>query len=330
MKIGILSFTEGGFELQQRISQIPGVEACQFKKSEQPAKEFVKWCFSERMGIIFIGAAGIAVRLIAPFLQSKALDPPVLVIDEKGTYVISLLSGHLGGANALAKTISREIGAQPVITTATDVRGIFSVDDWCRKTGCTVVELPTAKKVSAALLNAEPVGFYSDFPFSSLPDTLQNDNCPLGIAVSLDDTVQPFSTTLHVVPNIVIVGVGCRKGTDADVFERFLLDILRTQRISLRSVQALASIDLKKDESCILAFCNKYQVNFYTYSARELFNVKGTFQASAFVEQVTGVDNVCERSALAAIDGDGTLILGKQSSSGVTAALAMKQWRCEF
>lgn len=329
MKIGVISFTGGGAALQERICQISGLEACQYKKNIESAKDFVKRCFAERTGLVFIGASGIAVRLIAPFLQSKESDPPVLVIDEKGNYVISLLSGHLGGANALAEMIGKEIGAQPVITTATDVNGIFSVDDWCRKAGCAVAELSIAKRVSAALLKGEPIGFSSDFPSTSLPEGLYQDAFPLGIAVSLDDKVQPFPTTLHVVPKILSIGVGCRKGTDAAVFERFLLDLLCTHHLSLLSIKCVASLDLKKNEPCILEFCSKYQLEFRTYSAEELRSIQGSFQASDFVKHVTGVDNVCERSALAALPG-GTLKLGKQRGEGVTAALAIKQWRCEF
>ena len=120
--------------------------------------------FAESDALVFIGACGIAVRSIAPCLKGKASDPAVLVVDEQGRHVISLVSGHLGGANALTVEIAGLLHADPVITTATDLNGYFAVDEFARKNNCAILDLSAAKAVSAALLQKEPVGFYSDFP----------------------------------------------------------------------------------------------------------------------------------------------------------------------
>lgn len=329
MTLGLLSFTENGRQLQKRLSQISEIDFLLFDSQKQTAKEFVHTCFQKQIGIVFIGAAGIAVRLISNYVSSKDKDPAVIVIDEMGSYVISLLSGHLGGANALARMLAEKIGACPVITTATDLHGIFSVDDWCRTIGATISDISKIKLISSALLRGEKVGFYSDFPYDDLPAGLQVGKLPLGIAVSPKDTIHPFPTTLNVIPKVVIIGVGCKKGVEDGIFESVLIKTLKEQKISLSSVESLVSVSLKKEEPCILHFCEKYHLPFYTYLPEELQEVKGNFTASKLVKRVTGVDNVCERSAMLRSQ-NGTMIMKKQCCDGVTVALAMKKWRCEF
>ena len=123
---------------------------------------------SEVDAIIFVGATGIAVRAIAPFIHGKAVDPAVLVIDEAGRYVISLLSGHLGGANALARTAATLIEAEPVITTATDAESAFAVDTFAKENGFLLTDLRKAKEVSAKVLRGEKLRIYSDIPMERL------------------------------------------------------------------------------------------------------------------------------------------------------------------
>ena len=136
----------------------------------------LKWTesrFSADDGILFVGACGIAVRSIAPYVASKKSDPAVLVIDECGKFVISLLSGHLGGANELALTASEILNAQAVVTTATDLHERFAVDIFAKKNGCDIMNMTAAKEVSAAVLAGEKVGFYSEFPWTgTLPQGL--------------------------------------------------------------------------------------------------------------------------------------------------------------
>lgn len=123
---------------------------------------------SEVDAIIFVGATGIAVRAIAPFIHGKAVDPAVLVIDEAGRYVISLLSGHLGGANALARTAASLIEAEPIITTATDAESAFAVDTFAKENGFLLTDLRKAKEVSAKVLRGEKLRIYSDIPMERL------------------------------------------------------------------------------------------------------------------------------------------------------------------
>ena len=129
----------------------------------RPAREFYGPIFGDVQAMIFVSSVGLAVREVAPHLKSKATDPAVLVLDELGQYVIPVLSGHIGGANELAKALAASLGAQAVITTATDINGRFSVDAWAVQNGCAIASLPLAKAVSAAVLEGD-VPFLSDFP----------------------------------------------------------------------------------------------------------------------------------------------------------------------
>ena len=155
--------------------------------------------------IVFVGAAGIAVRAVAPYLAGKAYDPAVIVIDEAGKFVIPLLSGHLGGANALAERLADGLGAQAVVTTATDGRDVFAVDNWARDNGCAVFDPPHIKYVSGALLRGETVGVRSDFPVDGrLPAHISlNADAESGFVIGFDTKVVPFAHTLHLVPRIV-------------------------------------------------------------------------------------------------------------------------------
>ncbi len=279
--------------------------------------------------IVFVGATGIAVRMCAPFLQGKQYDPAVVVIDEQGKFVISLLSGHLGGANALAQELADGLHAQAVITTATDGRGAFAVDSWAKAHGCTVYEVDQIKHISGAILAEQTVGFQSDFPISGdFPKGLAEAGNS-GIVVSVRTEQKPFAHTLHLVPKIVTLGIGCRRGTPMEEIERAVYAVLEEEQMPVSAICAVASIDVKKDELGLCAFCQKQGLPFLTYTAQELLEVSGEFSASAFVQRTVGVDNVCERAALKASEG-GQLLRRKTPCGGITVALAMRNWEVVF
>ena len=182
-RISIICFSLTGKETAQKLKE--GLEKCGYhtelyKKSryleDSIAESTADWTaehFHREDGLIFVGACGIAVRSIAPQVASKKSDPAVLVVDECGQFVISLLSGHLGGANELSLKAAQILGAQPVVTTATDLHKRFAVDVFSRKNDCEILFMKAAKEVSAALLAGKTVGFYSEFPFvGALPNGL--------------------------------------------------------------------------------------------------------------------------------------------------------------
>lgn len=292
-------------------------------------RDFTQKAFEKSHAVIFIGAAGIAVRAIAPFIRSKASDPAVIVIDEKGKYVIPILSGHMGGANSLAEAIAGMLEAQAVITTATDMNGNFAVDTWAVNNCCHIMNPEKIKEVSAAILKGEQVGFYCDFPVDgSLPQGLSAiTGTRVGICIALQYE-QYFEHTLHILPKRYILGVGCKKNIDCDSFESFIQRVLQQNEIWEYEIGAVASIDLKAEEEAILQLSRQWKVPFYTYSAEELSKVPGAFSHSTFVKETTGVGNVCERAAIAA--GGTGLAVKKICGEGMTAALAIKDWRCRF
>lgn len=276
--------------------------------------------------LVFVGACGIAVRAIAPFAADKLHDPAVVVIDEKGRFCIPLLSGHVGRANELAGYFATILGALPVITTATDLNGLFAVDVFAQKNGLVLTDRAKAKAISAALLAGQKVALFSDFPIlGKLPEGVTMIGQNTGdwrICVSFRNPDR--SDTLWLPPRRLVLGIGCRKGTLEDTIEAFVSAALQKAGVPLEALCAVCSIDLKKEEAGLIGFCQSHHLPLTTYSAAQLREVPGNFSPSGFVKQVTGVDNVCERAAVLGAGG-GSLLLPKQAGSGVTAALAMEK-----
>ena len=292
----------------------------------RPAREFYGPIFGGVQAMIFVSSVGLAVREVAPHLKSKATDPAVLVLDELGQYVIPVLSGHIGGANELAKALAASLGAQAVITTATDINGRFSVDAWAVQNGCAIASLPLAKAVSAAVLEGD-VPFLSDFPVvTDLPRGLApGDAGALGVYIGVYEKT-PFAKTLRLVPRVVRLGIGCRKGVSAGAIEQTVREALGRAGLPLAAVKAVASIDIKKDEPGLVSFCGAHGLPFAVYSAEELNAAPGEFTASEFVKDTVGVDSVCERAAVVNA-GNGTIIARKYAKNGVTAAFAAGGYR---
>ena len=168
--------------------------------------------FSRRDALIFVGACGIAVREIAPYVRDKKTDPAVLVLDERARHVIPLLSGHIGGANRLALRLSSVLGADPVITTATDVNRKFAVDEFAARAGCAISDMQLAKAFAAGILERE-MPLCSAFPIvSPLPGGVyESGSGALGVYIGCD-VREPFEKTLRLIPKKLRVGLGCRRG----------------------------------------------------------------------------------------------------------------------
>lgn len=350
MRLAVISFTKHGSRLNQMVSQalsLQGYDCDSYaikkyasmyglKDLEQPLQEWTGTRFADKDGILFIGATGIAVRSIAPFVQSKTKDPAIVVMDEKGVFAISLMSGHLGGANELTGVLANLTGAIPVITTATDVNGRFAVDVFARKNGLYISNMKYAKEISADVLDEKKIGLYSDYPvIGKIPEELQVWDTEEvfeginGICISVYDNREPYKQTLHLIPKILVVGVGCKKGTPAERIKEKIQKVLAQNHISEKSICMLASIDLKAEEAGLIQTARELDAEFVTYSAEELQKVKGDFTESAFVASVTGVSNVCERSAVLGSD-IGVLICPKMAEDGVTVALAVKEYMIDF
>ena len=328
MTCAYLAFTAKGLALARQLAAVcPGtVDRCGVD-----GVSLADWTaaqFAQKDALVFVGAVGIAVRAIAPHCRSKASDPAVVVLDECGRFAIPLLSGHLGGANALARQLAAVCGAVPVITTATDANGIFAVDEWAKYQHCTVLEPERIKRVSGALLAGEAVHYTADWPILGTP--------PAGVQPATGDapadftlTLSPIGSALHLVPRIAVLGVGCRRGITPQQLEDGFAAFCRQHNLAPQAVVQATSIDLKQNEPGLAAFCQSHGWPVQFYTADALRAAPGQFTASGFVQSVTGVDNVCERAAVCAAGGQ--LLYHKWARDGVTFAVALRpfapDWR---
>ncbi|MEG0662293.1 MAG: cobalamin biosynthesis protein, partial [Anaerovoracaceae bacterium] len=216
------------------------------------------------------------------------------------------------------------------VTTATDINGKIAIDEWAMKQGLFLESLPMAKEISAGILAGEPVGFFSDFPVrGSLPPELSGGNeATLGVVISDKAQKEPrFSRQLNLVPKRYSLGIGCRRGTKKEKIEELVDGVCTAYNIAQEAIAQVATIDLKKDEEGLLAFCRERKLKLITYTGEALAKLEGEFTPSAFVQSVTGVDNVCERAAI--MDG-GTLWIKKTAKDGVTLAVAKKEYDSSF
>ena len=279
--------------------------------------------------LVYVGAAGIAVRAIASRVRGKAEDPAVVVVDECGTYAVPILSGHLGGANALARRIAAVCGAEAVITTATDRNGVFPADEWARVQGCAVPFPERIKIVSARLLAGENITIRSDWPIAGEP--------PAGIVPVTEEGPADVRLTLRreddgaliIVPRILVLGIGCRQGVGEDRIEAFFRRFMADAGLWTEGVFRVCSVDRKAEEPGILDFCAGRGLEYVTYPAGELAAVPGEFTASDYVLRITGTDNVCERSAVLG-SGGGILLRRKTAEDGITLALAARAFRPDW
>lgn len=328
MKIELLCFTAKGLALAGRMQTLlrAAGHAAQLRRSGQKGLTAEGWTerfFAAADALVFVGAAGIAVRSIAPHLQHKTTDPAVLVADEAGRYIVPILAGHIGGGNALARQLATALGAQAVITTATDVQGVFAVDVWAVGQGLALQNPKAIQRVSAALLAGQRVGIKSVLPLGGpLPNGLYKTDDAAQAGIVVDVAPCENAAALLLVPRALALGAGCKKGVpQSDItaaFERFCAE----NRLYPGAFYGAYSIDLKKHEPGLAAFCQGQGLPFETFTAAQLAALPGSFTPSAFVQKTTGVNNVCERAA--ALGSGGALVAKKWTQNGVALAAALR------
>ncbi|MCR4892824.1 MAG: cobalt-precorrin 5A hydrolase [Lachnospiraceae bacterium] len=352
--IRIIYFTEAGGVLAERIRSFYGDRGFDVTASSGKGKGIYKaWTeenFQTDKALIFIGACGIAVRAIAPFVRSKKTDPAVIVCDEKGNYIIPILSGHIGEANAYAREIASFTGGQAVLTTATDVNHLLAVDVFATENGMHISDMLQAKDFSSALLQERKARFFlprayrGDILFGEgQPEEIEIIECesrdPAGFGEGNSEKLLfgsesratdclispeiPSGQCLQLIPSCLLVGIGCRRGKGKEELSSFLKEVLDKERLSLYGLSEICSVDVKKDEAGLIALSRELGLPFRTFSAESLREVKGEFTASTFVKSQIGVDNVCERSVMAA--GAKRLLVSKQAKNGMTIAVGIKE-----
>lgn len=378
MKLAIISFTENGIKLSQTVAKrLSGRKVTLYTKCSRYTAEDLKvqrvkeslqvWTaqsMAEGDALLFIGACGIAVRAIAPNLTDKLHDVPVLVMDEEGQYVIPILSGHVGGANELARELADLMDARPVITTATDVQKKFAVDLFAKRNHLEIMNKDGIAKVSAKALAGEQLTIavrvqniefchpkfceVREEDFTEAENQLlreasmhkqDQEACgvepPLRLVPYVKD--QPVDIVVSEMqdnknaliwlrPKRYVVGMGCRKNKDTEELLAFYQETLEQAMVEPGEVYALASIDKKKDEPGLLAISERMRIPFFTYTAEELNRVGECVHSSEFVKAQVGVDNVCERAAFAGCGVSGWLIYEKHAFDGMTIAIAERNW----
>ena len=295
--------------------------------------------FHQYAGHVFIMSTGIVVRVIAPLIQNKTKDPAVVVVDDLGKNAISLLSGHLGGANELTRKISQIIGANPVITTATDINEVPAIDMLAKENNLFIENPGAIKTVNMALLAGKKI--MACDPHNILKNALPgSENLTsnelmkhfkkIGQHIDIKDVAYVFIDDLRIdLPTAVLVlrpasliaGIGCNRNTQAAEIGTHLEDVFAKNNLALSSLKGVASIDLKADEKGLIMTAENLNLPLTFFSKQELNRVKNIKNPSKVVEKHVGVKSVCEAAAILAARG-GTLIVPKQSTKNVTVAIA--------
>ena len=292
MRKAILPVTEKGVELAKKISAEVGGQIFIKGRDFDSLKNFVAEIFTKFDALIFICATGIVVRMIAPHIVSKLSDPAVIVIDERGKNVVSLLSGHVGGGNFLTASIAEKISANPVITTATDVEEKFSADAFASQLGLTPAPKSAIKIINSAILRGEEI-------FLTAGDA-----------------------KLNLLPQNLICGIGCKRGTSAEKISDAISSACKKISQPVERIKFFASVDLKADEVGLLEFARQLGREIKFFSVEELAKKIAEYklQESDFVKKNIGAGNVCEAAALCCVER-GKFALTKTKFDGVTVAL---------
>lgn len=277
---------------------------------------------------IFIFSVGIAVRMIGPLLESKLSDPAVVVVDDKGTFAVSLVSGHLGGANELAQKTAELLNATPVITTATDANDLPAIDMIAKESGCRIEAPENIKRVNMAILKGDAIRIYDPgkFIFPALEKSYSQSCCQEDLAGS--DIYCSYKIhsvpreTLVLRPPVLYVGVGCNRNTSSEQIRDFLLSVMDHNNLAVGSIASLATSDVKKDEKGLLAFAGEMNLPLHFYNKNALNSVQGVQNPSVMAEKHLGVTSVSEAAAILSSKG-GSLIVEKQKNRDVTVAVAV-------
>jgi len=355
MDIAIASFSTKGRNLESQLKEFflqddENTNVFCYDKNNDKLSSFVKKHMEQKHSMIFIGACGIAVRLIAPFVQNKLTDSSVIVVDETAHFVIPILSGHVGGANMLARRICAGIGALCVITTATDLEDKFAIDVYAKDHDLTILDKDGIVYVSSKILNGEEVTVLCDDEeiikdlqkvsqiklIQKLDDIKDRDNGTdkndeVNNKIDIDLFIGSYKEAMNVKAKLSLIrqryvaGMGCKKGKSFEELIAFFKESIDSLDIHESEVRLISSIDLKKDEAGLCKLSLFLNIPFETYSADKLNMIEGEFSTSDFVKEITGCDNVSERAALYAAKKYGQnakIILPKNAKCGMTISIA--------
>lgn len=336
-ELAIVTLTPNGQDLGHRLAEALGQGVVFSEQSS--AKETIQQIFQAGQPLICIMALGIVVRILGPLAKNKKTDPAVVVIDEAGQFAISVLGGHAGGANELAKKAAKAIGAVPVITTASDALGLPPLDLIGRDWGWKIERPEYVKPVAAAMVRGETIGVYQDIGrrdwwrgFGEWPMNFQRIKfwSPQGYWAGLLVITDLALPKLDLYPSIVyrpptlILGVGCRRGVPYEQIEAMFQDIFREQGFSPLSLGAVVTATLKADEPGLVEFATRHDVPLRAFTLEKLAAVPDLPSPSKNVHRKFGVWGVAEPAAILAA-GTNRLVMPKQRGERITMALARRE-----
>ena len=335
MKIAIVSVSDKGRNLALQLKEKLDLDSTIIKVDlfHKNVKKYLKIAFYEYDAIIAVMASGILIRSIAPYIESKASDPAVLNIDDNGNFVISTLSGHLGGANKLTNKIAPLIGAIPVITTSSDVNNKLGIDVLASDLYLSIDNTKEILFFNKAILEGRKITFTLNSDKIYLKDYLENNTLEMDVSFSYSNDANEdeiiASLDGHEIvlrERKLVVGIGCKRGkSSSEIYEGYKKS-LEELNLDESRVNMLASAEVKKDEEGLLELAkilNK-PINFVDLDRLKLFESKD-IQKSEFVKSKFGIYGVCEPSALITAGFDSKLIYKKTSYNGVTISMAISK-----
>ncbi|MGN0581218.1 MAG: cobalt-precorrin 5A hydrolase [Oscillospiraceae bacterium] len=319
MKTACFYLTEQGRKTAEKICDATGGVLY----GKENFKDNVRECFDSYETLVFVMASGIVIRTIAPLIKSKTTDPAVILVSQDGRYAISLLSGHLGGANEETKRIAEFIGAQAVITTATDVQNVVSFDVFAKKNNLAIENIDNLKYISSSLLDGNSIDLISDIRITGVPEYINfSGKYENEYAVCISDKIADdtfHKKVLFLRPKDIVIGIGCKKNISADYLDSCFHNFLENNRLSIHSVKCISTIELKKNEPALLELGRKYNLELRIADLNDIEEHASCLEQSEFVMKVTGVPSVAEGSAYI-ISEKGEKIQGKTKFSGITMA----------
>jgi cobalt-precorrin 5A hydrolase len=326
MKWAVISVTQKGVEKALKVAKKINCDIYTLPKYsiegtvplEDGFKKGVENIFSEYKTLLFIMASGIVVRTIAPFIKSKDVDPGILVMDEEGNFVTSLLSGHLGGANAACEKVADIIGAVPVISTASDVSGKTAVDTIAMAIKGKMDSLEKAKEVTSLIVGGERVNL-------KLPSNVKiSEDNPAGVIVISNRKEIKIS---QIIPHNIVVGIGCRRGTSKECIIKAVEKAMDEANLHMGSIRIFSTVDLKADEEGLLEAVEHYGKKITIIPRNAILPIENDFEGSDFVKKSIGVRSVSAPCALLASGSKGTFITEKMMHDGITVSIYEEEIR---
>ncbi|GIM28185.1 hypothetical protein CPJCM30710_08510 [Clostridium polyendosporum] len=317
MKIACISFTGNGYLISEQIKN--NLQHVVDIYTKDNYKDKLDNIFKSYDGIIFISATGIAVRLIAPYIIDKTIDPAVVVVDDLGRYSISLLSGHIGGANNLANEVAGAINAVSVITTASDGRGIDAVDVIAKRYDLYINSMKDAKVITALMVEGKRIAVQSEIDVKINYHNICKDNPDGFIVISSENSVSFDKPNCVLRPRVLNVGIGCRKGKTKEEILNAIKKVFNDSNLSIQSIKNIGTVDVKKDEKGLIEACKELKRDLKIFLRDEIEKVQHKFKSSSFVKSQIGVTSVAEPCAYLL---GGEIIIRKTAVDGVTVSVA--------